>query len=368
MTVHNTCSIGAAGVLMLCSGQTVAQPSDQSGPASRSVVLQASNTPDDFNHPGPNYNIFDANQTDDHAIYYSAADWMRDPDSGLYLDGLVDPIPFGMSFGNYGFDYPEGFDRQVKHLQEYMLAPAYDAGVTAASLVSATLTVTVDRVIDMSLQNCTDCVAPEWMYIAVFAGDGYLTTRNDAQLDYDRCDRLFPETWDITHHMVSDRGNRWSDDEIDFYGGKITLEIDVTSNVRDLLAAAEGFAGFTLAGSHDADFTITSLDGGTYPTTTLPTLTLVNSAPLIPIGVTPTQLPTPSPCPDTGRDTTTMASSELGDFNRDGRVDQQDRAYYMDSYLRSINGTSPWSAIADFDRDGDVDPHDLAQFRSLFDK
>ena len=368
MAVNKYNAAVTMGMLILTAGQSMAEPlgnNHQLEGSGTEVILQASNTPDDFNHPGPNYNIFDPTQTNDHAIYYSAGDWLRDPEIDLFLDGIVDPVgSYGMVIGNFDFDYPEDYDRQVKNLQEYMLAPAYDAGINADSLVSATLTFVVDRVIDMSLQGCTDCRAPKWMYINVFAGDGFLTSIGDAQIDFDRCDRRSPETWDVIVHLVSDRGFRLTDDEIIFYNGKITFEIDVTEEVHDLLAAGEAFAGFCMAASHDGDFTMTSIDGGVYPGTALPTLKLVswNS----------TEQPSTTQYQYRSIKDPTWQNYAIGDLNQDGNVNQADREYFETCYALQQDGSKNEKAIectnADLNRDGIIDVNDLILFRSLFNK
>ena len=367
----NLCArASVAGVLLLAAGQVNAQQTRvprMPQPCEQTVVvLKANDTPDDFSHPGPNYNIFNASQPDDQAIYYSAGDWVRDADSLLFLDGVVDSVgSFGMVLGNFGFDYPEGHDRQVKHIQEYTLAPAYAAGMTARTLRSATLTIVVDRVVDMSLSGCTDCVASEWMYINAFAGDGLLTTVADAQRDFVRSDRLFPETWDLVVHLVSPDGFRLSDDEIDFFGGTITFEIDVTAQVRALLANGEAFAGFTMSGSHDGDFTLMSLDGGSYPVTQLPTLTLA--------GLCPAYGGTLAPAPASPRHqaampaTTIVSYPELGDLNRDGHVGPEDLAHFVDCYIAQLrDGHASGCTGADLNRDGVVDTDDLVLIGGLF--
>ncbi|MGD8453127.1 MAG: dockerin type I repeat-containing protein [Phycisphaerae bacterium] len=369
MIGQNRIAIATAGLLSLSTGLAWAQPDAQyevaQFPPPIVVTLKANDEPDDWDHPGPDYNIFDPNQTDDHAIYHSAADWMRDPDSGLYLNGLVDEVgSFGMNFGNCYYDYPEGYDRQVKHIQEYMLAPAYDAGMTAESLISATLTFVVDRVIDMSLNGLTDAMAPEWMYVHVFAGDGQLTTIQDAQLDFDRCDRKHAETWDLVVHLVSEQGYRLSQDEIDYYGGAITFDIDVTEGVRDLLADQEAFAGFAMAGSHDGDFTLMSMDGGNYPAALLPTLTLVGSP--LKKQDRPVRACSASRRPVRGQQSVPAPEHDVGDFNRDGAVDAADLAHFARCLASSADGVAAPCNSADLDKDGDVDKWDLVTFRRLF--
>lgn len=374
----------ALGTGLLCTANhAYGQNAEILCPDADAVVLQANNFPDDFNHPGPNYNLFDSTQSEDNAIYYSAGDWVRDPSSSLFIDGLVDDVgSFGMVIGNYGGDYPEGFDRQVKHIQEYLLAPAYTSGLNAGTLESATLTFVVDRVVDMSLSGCTDCVAPEWLYINVFGGDGKLTSVADAQLDFDRCDRLFPETWDIVVHLLSPDGFRLSDDEIDLFGGTITFEIDVTSEVRALMASGEAAAGFTFATSHDGDFTLMSIDGGSYPVTQLPTLTLEGNCglatppsldPPVPSALIPSFVPpVPFASIEFGsfdmieRASRLGAASELGDLNRDGEVGQADWTYFIRSFTLSRRGKSVDQGQADLNGDGVIDSSDITLFIGLF--
>ena len=369
---------------------------------------------------GINYHIFSG--PDDHAIYYSAADWVRNPDEGFFLDGLVE-LNFGMNFGNHAEDYPEGFDRQVKHLQEYLLAPGYDAGISAPSLVSATLSFGVDRVIDMTQGGATDLWAPEWMYLVSFAGDGLLTTLADAQLDFDRCDRTAPETWDYTIHLVSPDGYRLSDDEIDANGGLIIFEIDVTEDLRALIGDQESFAGFTMAGSHDGDFTLLSMDGGALPSLTLigpllgdfdededvdladyawfqrcftgPDVTAIpecrrcdferdDDVDLDDYSIFASKLTGPGGGGFRGAERSSrtgtvrirpgrkgkesISRGEIGDFNADGQVNRDDRAHFQDCFSRRDSNTAPGCENADLDGDGDVDERDLILFRGIFTK
>ena len=261
---------------------------------------------------GVNYNIFSA--PDDRAIYYSATDW-------LTPDGLVE-MNFGMSLANYYADQPGGFDKQVKHLHEYDLQRAYDLGITDQSLVSASLRFGVDRVIDMTLSGLTDVWAPEYAYIAVFNGDGLLTTELDAQPDFDQCDRQQPSTWHYTVHLVSPQGYRITDDEILNSGGLIEFEVDVTGKVTGLFVSQEPFAGFTVAASHDADFTLTSMDGGYFPT-----LRLVG--PL------------------------------LGDFTLDDQIDMTDFAYLQNCFSGADTAPVAGCLRADLEQDDDVDIDDF---------
>lgn len=274
--------------------------------------------------PGDPFNEFD--DLDDHAIYHSAADWLHDPDTGLFLDGTVD-FNFGMNFGNAGL-HPEGFDRQVKQLHEYRMSPAYDAGITSTSLVSATIEIVVDGVLDMGLSGQTDLVGPEWMYVNVFAGDGLLTTLADAQIDYDRCDRMQPATWDVVHHLVDNDGLRITQDGVDANGGEIVLNIDVASEVQALLAGTPDFAGFSMAGSGDGEFVLLSVDGGSGTFAQLPRLFLVGPA--------------------------------LGDFDETETVDLLDFATFQECFTGSGNATTNGCTITDLDQDTDVDNDDLA--------
>ncbi len=423
MTRHKTAMIAAAlgfGLVATLAGQ------------GQIIVELAANVQEDDGggpHGGGGYTLFDPNKVDDFGIYYGAADWLRDancPAASPCLDGIVD-LNFGMTFANAYYDYPEGFDRQIKQLHEYMLAPAYAAPVSADTLISATLTLSADRVIDMTMAGCTDCPAPEWMYVNVFAGDGLLTTLADAQLDFDRCDRTDPNSWDVTFHLLSERGNRVTQDEIDYYGGLIELEIDLTEEVRALMADTLPFVGLSIAGSHDGDFTLLSLDPPG-PPIVLPKLTLIaalrgdlNCDGVVTFSdINPFVLRLTNPagyaaaypdCPDEngdvngdggvgfgdinpfvdlltggshgvvyggpqsseragahGQQPSATAPREFGDFNADGFVDQFDRVRFEECLASGGGVGATDCAACDLDGDKDVDEEDLAVFRSLFSK
>lgn len=288
--------------------------------------LVSSSQPQQLRDPGAAHNIFDG--PDDHAIYYGAADWLVDEDTGLHPDGVVD-LDFGMIFGNAGTcESCTGWsDRQVKQVHEYRLAPAYAAGIDEVSLASATIRVVVDRVMDFSLSGQTDLLAPEFVYVKAFVGDGLLTTLADAQADFNRCDRTAPATWDVVHALLSPRGFRLSQDEVDFYGGHIIVEIDVTEQIRSLLAGNTEFAGFTLAGSELGDFVLLSVDGGDGSFMQLPRLIL--SGPF------------------------------LGDFDQNDTIDLLDFSQ-LQACFSGMGAAAPGCAFADLDQDGDVDAHDGA--------
>ncbi len=289
----------------------------------RVIVELISSSQPSSRDPGDPYNIFDG--SDDHAIYHSAADWIRDPDTDVFLDGIVD-LNFGMNFGNGG-EHPEGFDRQVKQLHEYRMDVAYGAGVTSDSLVSATVQIVVDGVLDMSLSGQTDLVASEWVYVNVFAGDGLLTTLADAQVDYDRCDRKQPASWDVVHHLVDDNGFRISQDGLFDNGGQVVVNIDVTEELRTLLSGEPEFAGFSIAGSADSDFVLLSVDGGSGTFAQLPRLILVGPA--------------------------------LGDFDESDTVDLLDFATFQGCFTGDGVQAASGCTAADLDMDSDVDSSDL---------
>ncbi len=277
--------------------------------------------------PSGGYNEFDGE--DDHAIYYGAADWIRDPDSNEFLDGLVD-LDFGMTFGNAG-ELPEGYDRQVKQIHEYKLTPAYALGVTSNSLQSATLEIYIDRVLDMTFGGATNLPVPEFMYIKSFAGDGVLTTLADAQVDYDRCDRKLPSTWENTVRLEDSAGNIITQDRIDNDGGLIVLTIDVTDEVRDLLAADEAFAGFTMAGSEGNHHVLLSVDGGDGGFRQLPRLILVGPA--------------------------------RGDLDVNNTVDLADFALMQACFSGAGNAVAAGCNLADLDQDGDADLDDAMHLK-----
>lgn len=382
------------------------------------VVLISSSQPGPIGPlaPGDPFNIFDG--PDDNAIYYSAADWIRDP----FLDGLVD-LNFGMNFGNAG-EFPEGFDQQVKLLQEYRLVDAYAAGVNNANLHSAKIQFVVDSVLDMSLSGQTDLQAPSNMYVKVFSGDGLLTSLADAQLDYDRSDRKLPETWDITFPLLSPDGFRVSQDELDFFGGELIFEIDVTAELQTLLSSDPNYAGFSMAGSEDGDFVLLSVDGGSGSFAQLPRLVLIGPllgdfddsntvdladfAVLQPCFAGADKFPLPG-CfkPDLDQDEdvdnedvtlftgnffgpndecteivepAAVAGSKLaaargpsiqtpyffGDFNRDGELGPADRTLFMDCYAQGDENVSTTCSTTDLNADGQVNDADYALFVAIF--
>ncbi|HRX86178.1 MAG TPA: dockerin type I repeat-containing protein [Phycisphaerae bacterium] len=362
---------------------------------------------------------------DDHAIYLGGTDWVIDEDTGQVIDGVIDTngpgevLDFGMIFANAGD--AGGYDRQVKQLHEYRLGPAYAAGVDDATLESAKLRIVIDHVIDVSLSGATDLVGPATVYVNVFAGDGVLNAVPAAQADFDRCDRKLPATWDVVHALESPRGFLISQDEIDFYGGAITVDIDVTAQVRSLLAADEPFAGFTLAGSDVSDFVWLSVDGGGGIFMQLPRLILTGpfrgdldgsttidlldfaalqrcqSGPGIPAApgcaagdldqdgdvdvddavLQIAQLHGPDdPCADATLRTVALPALDeqagrvrrglLGDFNGDGAVNAADRAFFESCVAAGGGAVDKACRSADLTHDGVVDEADARLFRGIF--
>ena len=281
------------------------------------------------NHGGRPYHVFD--DVDDEAIYLTVGEWIgghdptatgwiwptqdgtidwdtfTDPNRFLdqpeavttdtegnplyvYYDGLEDTYVFvaheatvepglekvyyetqigngTLNIGNNGPLSDNQTDRQHVLLSEFTLTRPGRYGLDPNTLVSATLELTIDRIIDMSHNGNNMALLPTALFVNTYAGDGILNDFNNAQADFDRIDhdRADAKVW-LTLDGTPD-GVPITDYALSYYrlvdpglDELFTLELDVTEAVRSLLAGGADYAGFVLSCAGDGDFTLASVD------------------------------------------------------------------------------------------------------------
>jgi hypothetical protein len=272
-------------------------------------------------HGGRPYQIFD--DTDDEAIYLTVGEWgagevwpTRDGiiswptfnDPNYFLDASAaitidadgqtrfvywdaqteihvlldneDNVPVGLqkvyyetetgnstlSIGNNGTSAGQLADRQHALLSEFNLQRPARYGLDPNSLVSATLEITIDRVIDMSLNGNNMALLPTAIYVNAFAGDGVLNDFTNAQVDFARIDHVNIDAmiW-LTMDGTVD-GPPITDFALAYYrlvtnpGEQFMVHLDVTEAVLSLLAEGAEYAGFVLSCPGDGEFTLASVD------------------------------------------------------------------------------------------------------------
>jgi len=191
-----------------------------------------------------------------------------------------------LSIGNYGRAAGTRVDMQHALLTEFKLERPGWYGLDPNTLVSATIELTIDRVVDMSLSGNNMALLPSMLYINSFAGDGIVGRFENAQADFERIDH---ENADVVVPLTMDgtpEGTPITDFTLSWYklvepglGEPFTMTIDVTESVKRLLAQDASFAGFVLSCSSDGEFCLASVDlvddvrGEVY----LPTLVLQTS-------------------------------------------------------------------------------------------
>jgi len=172
-----------------------------------------------------------------------------------------------LSFGNYGPVPGATADVQHALLTEFKMERPSWYGLDPNHLSRATVQVTIDRVVDMSLSGNNMALLPSLLYVNSFAGDGVVGRFENAQADFERIDQASAdvEVW-LTMDGMPD-GTPITDFALSWYklvepglGEPYTLTIDVTESVRQLLAEGADFSGFVLSGSPDGEFCLASID------------------------------------------------------------------------------------------------------------
>ena len=172
-----------------------------------------------------------------------------------------------LNFGNNGLPSGGIADRQNAIVTEFDLNRPYLEGLNSENLISAYLEITIDRVVDMTLSGHNTSVIPSKMYVNAFAGDGIVGIYENAQADFDRIDHenADAEVWLTLDGKES--GMSVTDFALSWYklvdpgeGLPFTFQIDITDSLLDRLKDNVDFAGYTLSGSPDGDFTLASFD------------------------------------------------------------------------------------------------------------
>jgi hypothetical protein len=197
-----------------------------------------------------------------------------------YTDGIEDG---SLNIGNNGIPSGGYADRQHVLLSEFDLTRPMRYDLDPNVVVSAHLELTIDRVVDMSLNGNNMTLLPTALYVNAFAGDGVLNNFENAQADFERIDRANTDAmvW-LTMDGTAD-GSPITDFALSYYrlvdpglGEQFTIRIDVTEAVRELLTDGAQYAGFVFSCPGDGEFALASVDlvdtvnGASY----LPTLIL----------------------------------------------------------------------------------------------
>jgi hypothetical protein len=188
-----------------------------------------------------------------------------------------------LNMGNNGIPSGGYTDRQQVLLSEYNLMRPGRYGLDPNNLVSARIELTIDRVVDMSLSGNNMALLPSLLFVNAYSGDGILNLFENAQADFERIDHetADAEIW-LTIDGTAD-GDPITDYSLSWYklvdpglDEELSISIDVTDAVRQLLQDDAAFAGFVCSCSDDGEFCLASVDlvdtinGVTY----LPTLIL----------------------------------------------------------------------------------------------
>ena len=183
----------------------------------------------------------------------------------VYYEEWSSDLP--LSLGNYGPVAGTAFDVQHALLSEFKMERPSWYGLDPNALVRAYIELTIDRVVDMSLSGNNMALLPSALYVNSFAGDGVVGRFENAQEDFERIDQLHPDTtvW-LTIDGTPD-GTPITDFSLSWYklvdpglGEPLTLTIDVTESVREVLATGADFAGFVFSCSPDGQFCLASVD------------------------------------------------------------------------------------------------------------
>lgn len=183
----------------------------------------------------------------------------------LYYKEWSSDLP--LSLGNYGPVPGAAADVQHALLSEFKMERPGWYGLDPNHLTRASIELTIDRVIEMSLSGNNMALLPSVLYVNGFAGDGVVGRFENAQADFERIDHATPDAavW-LTMDGAAD-GTPITDFALSWHrlvdpglGEPLTLTIDVTESVRRLLAEGVDFAGFILSCSPDGEFCLASID------------------------------------------------------------------------------------------------------------
>jgi hypothetical protein len=172
-----------------------------------------------------------------------------------------------LNFGNNGLPTGGYADRQHVLLSEFDLMRPSRYNLDPNHLVSAHVELTIDRVIDMSLNGDNMALLPTALFVNAFVGDGVLNDFANAQEDFERVDRNDPDAmvWLTMDGMMD--GPPITDFALAHYrlvdpglGEQFTISIDVTDSVRRLVADGAEYAGFVFSCPGDGEFTLASVD------------------------------------------------------------------------------------------------------------
>ena len=183
----------------------------------------------------------------------------------LYYREWSSDLP--LSLGNHGPVPGAAADVQHALLSEFKMERPGWYGLDPNHLTRASIELTIDRVIEMSLSGNNMALLPSVLYVNGFAGDGVVGRFENAQADFERIDHATPDAavW-LTMDGAAD-GTPITDFALSWHrlvdpglGEPLTLTIDVTESVRRLLAEGVDFAGFILSCSPDGEFCLASID------------------------------------------------------------------------------------------------------------
>lgn len=172
-----------------------------------------------------------------------------------------------LSLGNYGLVPGGTADVQHALLTEFKMERPSWYALDPNHLTRATIELTIDRIVDMSLSSNNMALLPSLLYVNSFAGDGVVGRFENAQEDFERIDHANADAavW-LTMDGAAD-GTPITDFALSWHklvdpglGEPYTLTIDVTESVRLLLANRAGFSGFVLSCSPDGEFCLASID------------------------------------------------------------------------------------------------------------
>jgi hypothetical protein len=181
-----------------------------------------------------------------------------------YLDHYYDST---LLLANNGIPTGGSADRQYALLCEFSLAEAQRWQLDPNALTSARLELTIDRVIDMSLQGNREALLPALLFVNAYDGDGLLDTFENVQTDFERIDHANADLVMFLTMDQTETGPPITDLALATYrlvdpglGTHFVYEIDVTELVRQHLATESPFTGFALSCSGDGAFVVGSLD------------------------------------------------------------------------------------------------------------
>lgn len=183
----------------------------------------------------------------------------------VYYEEWSSDLP--LSIGNYGPARGTTCDIQHALLSEFKMERPCWYGLDPNRLTRASIELTIDRVVDMSLSGDSMALLPSLLYVNSFAGDGVVGRFENAQEDFERIDHVNADAAVWLTIDGQEHGTPITDFALSWYklvdpglGEPYTLMIDVTESVRRRLAEGADFSGFVLSGSPDGEFCLASID------------------------------------------------------------------------------------------------------------